>query len=452
VAQRTTLPPEKSTWLRERLIQYFDEEELRTLCSDLGVDYDSLQGKGKEAKARELVAYLGRHGRIHALIEMCIRLRPHVDCEETTHAPPPERSRLFMPLDIARDFVDRTGELARFQRMLAGETPRRILCILERGEQGKSYFLLRLFHECGQQCTPVPVVLLDFDQRKSDLTDCFSVARQVRRHLDDERTPAICACEEAIFHGVPRVFPPDTGDSGVDFGKSDDFTGATIRNVAGHNLYQIGSISTGSLTPEQVAQQREELGRALRDDLARLGSAGDGSVDFGKRDDFTGATIRDVAGRDLYQNVPIFAGPPTPEQVARQKEELGCAMRDDLARLGRAVVLVDTFEQASEETRSWLERWLFEPLRRELRHVILVVAGRPECQSFFAQPCLWSHLVEVIDRFTPISDDDILAHFRQRGLTVSEVEASLLQIARISPAKMAGIGDLLEQARGGGAR
>jgi len=390
VAQRTTLPPEKSTWLRERLIQYFDEEELRTLCSDLGVDYDSLQGKGKEAKARELVGHLGRRGRIHALIEMCIRLRPHVDWEETTHVPPPERSRLFMPLDIARDFVDRTQELARFQRMLAGEPPRRILCILERGEQGKSYFLLRLFRECEQQRSPMPVVLLDFDQCKSDLTDCFSVARQVRRHLGDERTPAICACEEAIFRGVPTVNVP--------------------------------------------------------------GSVGDGSVDFGKRDDFTGATIRDVAGRDLYQNVSVFTGPPTPEQVARQKEELGRALRDDLARLGRAVVLVDTFEQASEETRSWLERWLFEPLRSQLRHVILVVAGRPECQYFFTQPCLWSHLIDAIDRFTPFSDGDILAHYRQRGLTVSEVEVALLEIARISPAKMAGIGDLLEQARGGGAR
>jgi len=94
VALRTALPPEESTWLRKRLIQYFDEEELRTLCSDLRVDYDSLQGKGKEAKARELVAYLGRRGRIHALIEMCIRLRPHVDWEETTHIPPPERSQI----------------------------------------------------------------------------------------------------------------------------------------------------------------------------------------------------------------------------------------------------------------------------------------------------------------------------------------------------------------------
>jgi len=35
--------------------QHFDAEELRTLCADLCVDYDNLQGEGKAAKARELV-------------------------------------------------------------------------------------------------------------------------------------------------------------------------------------------------------------------------------------------------------------------------------------------------------------------------------------------------------------------------------------------------------------
>lgn|GEM_PF-1917344 len=390
MTQSTTLSPEKSARLRKNLIECFSEGELRTLCADLGVDYDGLGGAGTEDKARELIAYLGRRGRIHALIEMCTNLRPLVDWEGTTHVPPPEQSRLLMPLDVARDFVDRTKEMARFQRMLAGETTRRILCILERGEQGKSYFLLRLFHECEQQRPPVPVALLDFDQRKSGLTDCFSVASQVRRHLGDERTPAICACEEAIFGRTPLMnIQPGAGDGGVDLGQGTDLTSATIHDVAGRDLYKIGSGFTGPLTREQIAQQKEELGHALRADLARL---------------------------------------------------------------GRAVALVDTFEQAAEETRGWLERWLFEPLRRELRHVILVVAGRPECQSFFAQPCLWSHLIDALDRFTPFSDDDILAHFRQRGLAISEAEVALLQIARMSPAKMAGVGDLLEQARAGGMR
>jgi len=296
-----------------------------------------------------------------------------------------------VPLNIARDFVDRKEELARFRRMLAGETTRRILCILERGEQGKSYFLLRLFHECEQRRPPVPVVLLDFDQRRSGLTDCFSVARQVRRHLEDERTPAICACEEAILRGFPPInIQPGTGDGGVDLGQGTDLTSATIHDVAGRDLYKIGSVFTSPLTSEQIVRQKEELGRALRDDLVRL---------------------------------------------------------------GRAAVLVDTFEQASEETRGWLERWLFEPLRHELCHVILVVAGRPECRSFFAQPCLWSHLIDAIDRFTPFSDDDIRTHYRQRGINVPEMEwPAILKLAQPNPMAMAQVGKLLEQAQGVGAR
>jgi hypothetical protein len=44
------------TDLRLILSLHFDLEEFRTLCFDLGIDFDNLRGEGKEAKARELVA------------------------------------------------------------------------------------------------------------------------------------------------------------------------------------------------------------------------------------------------------------------------------------------------------------------------------------------------------------------------------------------------------------
>jgi hypothetical protein len=50
----------------------FDQEELRTLCFRLGVDYDSLRGEGKAAKARELALYMSRTGglaRLRAAIQ-----------------------------------------------------------------------------------------------------------------------------------------------------------------------------------------------------------------------------------------------------------------------------------------------------------------------------------------------------------------------------------------------
>lgn len=173
-------------------------------------------------------------------------------------------------------------------------------------------------------------------------------------------------------------------------------------------------------------------------------------MDWGKRGRFTEADIADVAGRDLIQVGSVSEAPPTADQLAQQRAEMGRALCRDLAGLAtshhRVVLLVDTFENASEETCAWLERWLFEPLRRELRHVLLVVVGRPECQPFFALPRLWSSLVTTIDCFTPFSDNDILDHYNQRGLPVAESEMPLLlDLARLSPARMAELGNWLEQ-------
>ena len=64
--------------LHQFLLRHFDEEELKTLCLNLGVDYDGLPSTGKTGKARELVLYLERHGRITELKNEVIRQRPRV--------------------------------------------------------------------------------------------------------------------------------------------------------------------------------------------------------------------------------------------------------------------------------------------------------------------------------------------------------------------------------------
>ena len=61
---------------RGTITERFDAEELRTLCFDLDVDYDSLRGEGKAGKARELVAYLARQDRLDELIAAVQRARP----------------------------------------------------------------------------------------------------------------------------------------------------------------------------------------------------------------------------------------------------------------------------------------------------------------------------------------------------------------------------------------
>ncbi len=66
------------TRLRQGLAKYFSDGELRDICFDFGIDYDSLPGQGKADKARELVMYFENRGRISELQRTCARLRPHV--------------------------------------------------------------------------------------------------------------------------------------------------------------------------------------------------------------------------------------------------------------------------------------------------------------------------------------------------------------------------------------
>jgi hypothetical protein len=64
--------------LFNHLREHFSLEELRTLCFDLDVDYESLPGEGKEAKARELVLYQQRLEKLDQLAEAIRRVRGNV--------------------------------------------------------------------------------------------------------------------------------------------------------------------------------------------------------------------------------------------------------------------------------------------------------------------------------------------------------------------------------------
>lgn len=87
------------TTLREYIARYFDEGELRSLCFDLGVRYDDLQGVGNASKARELVAYLYRHDRIPKLEKILRETRPDVSWADTS-------AGLRQTSSIAQDHLD----------------------------------------------------------------------------------------------------------------------------------------------------------------------------------------------------------------------------------------------------------------------------------------------------------------------------------------------------------
>jgi hypothetical protein len=95
--------------LRQTLEARFSESELRTLCFDLAVDYDGLPGAGKTDKARELVSYIERHGRMGELLEGVRRQRPDIHWENASRAgvKAPAEQNIRFGLGLSRQTVER---------------------------------------------------------------------------------------------------------------------------------------------------------------------------------------------------------------------------------------------------------------------------------------------------------------------------------------------------------
>jgi hypothetical protein len=56
----------------------FSMEELQEVCFELGLEWDDLAGGTRGAKARELINFLRRRGRLEALVDIIGRNRPDI--------------------------------------------------------------------------------------------------------------------------------------------------------------------------------------------------------------------------------------------------------------------------------------------------------------------------------------------------------------------------------------
>ena len=68
--------------LRDLLDKRFDTEELRSLCFDLGVDYNNLVLEIKRTRFESLLHVVGLEGRGPDLIALVTKLRPRSDWPE----------------------------------------------------------------------------------------------------------------------------------------------------------------------------------------------------------------------------------------------------------------------------------------------------------------------------------------------------------------------------------
>ncbi len=64
--------------LREQIGETFNEEELRTLCFDMGISYEDLGARGRAANIRELIEWAIRYGQLDRLQNTLVSAKPHI--------------------------------------------------------------------------------------------------------------------------------------------------------------------------------------------------------------------------------------------------------------------------------------------------------------------------------------------------------------------------------------
>jgi hypothetical protein len=64
--------------VRDILVEYFSEDELRDLAFELGIEFSDLPGESRSAKAREIAKYFSRRDRLPDLVSYGRRKRPNI--------------------------------------------------------------------------------------------------------------------------------------------------------------------------------------------------------------------------------------------------------------------------------------------------------------------------------------------------------------------------------------
>ncbi len=137
--------------LRQQLTTLFNESELRNLCFDLGVDYESLPARSKDGKARELIAHMQRNSRLPEMIKMGRQLRPQAPWPDfPPEATPDPFPKQVIPHNLPRrsPFVGREAEKAQVHEALLADGY--LVSIEGIGGIGKSSLALHVAHECLQ--------------------------------------------------------------------------------------------------------------------------------------------------------------------------------------------------------------------------------------------------------------------------------------------------------------
>jgi hypothetical protein len=168
-----SVPQVRLTLLRQMLVTRFSVDELKTLCVDLGLEYDALPGDGKEGKARELVAWFDRRHRLPELEDKSKQLRPDIAWEPE---PPEQKPAAVSPslspyvAPASHETINRLDVVSLFHAMMQPDSRCRVLRLIGDAKSGKSHLVTKVFPAIAQD-NGVPCAVMTLRNTSQDAAD-----------------------------------------------------------------------------------------------------------------------------------------------------------------------------------------------------------------------------------------------------------------------------------------
>ena len=162
--------------LRQTLEDRFIGRELRALCLDLRLDYESLtrKGEGKPATVRALLTYFEQRDDITRLLDALRRHRPDIDWDEIIKTPREKTDRIPVRKTPQPEFSIKLGQLIQLLTGNLGPDDLHMLCF-ELGVDDDDL--------PGQEADKV-IELVDHLERRDRIFDLLNVGKRLQPNLE----------------------------------------------------------------------------------------------------------------------------------------------------------------------------------------------------------------------------------------------------------------------------
>lgn len=287
---------------------------------------------------------------------------------------------------MADFFVNRKQEMKIFNSLLRGSLVEKIICIQDNSGQGKS-FLLREFQKLARE-QRFSTVLIEFGQ---DAVDYLDFCRDVVQSLQTWDFSGFEKIDRE-YNSLQTLIYVGGGNnttSGIDQGENITNKETSFEGIAGRDYINIGMVNVSDHINDAVLAERQ---RKIKFEISK------------------------AFLNDCYNN----------------KDK-------------RVIMFLDACEKCNLEMISWLEKWIFSPIRSgKLNNLLCVLAGRPE-MKFFMSKHLWSSILLEMDELTPLDYESVKEYFNERRklpIPMEHIQA-YYQLVRKDPLLMGQIADRL---------